>query len=294
MTDVINSNFRGIELSAHAPPYKLSTFFPSSRRQRTRQDRPTMHRKFLGAFKNHGSNHESDKSSSSGTASSSPTSERSEDDEGPEFHLDQSPPEITDPIDGNHIDSAELAALVAQRGHAPATAWLERARYRIWRPSDPVSSSSFLPVQGYLHTSGWVFAWGSPLVSDKAALKPTVTQFITWVQSHDLRLVYCCVPGEMEALLGDMGWSTVSCICEDVVDPEHILEMTQEDDEGGHGSMVKDLKKNLRRAERANVQVKRILRQDWSDDLRQEIEDGIGAWKRARKGLQLAAVRTIN
>lgn len=154
--------------------------------------------------------------------------------------------------------------------------------------------SSFLPVQGYLHTNTWVFAWGSPLVSGTAALKPTLTRFITWVQSHDLRLVYCCVPEEIEELLADMGWSTVSCISEDVIDPQHVLEMTQEDDEGGHGSMVKDLKKNLRRAERANVEVKRILRQDWSEDLRREIEDGIAAWKQTRKGLQLAAVRTID
>jgi hypothetical protein len=85
------------------------------------------------------------------------TSERSEDDEKFEFHLNQSPPEIPDLINGNHIDNAELAAQVSQHGHAPATARLERVRYRIWRPSVPVSSS-FLPVQGYLHTNGWVFA----------------------------------------------------------------------------------------------------------------------------------------
>ncbi|KAF8549969.1 hypothetical protein OG21DRAFT_1514629 [Imleria badia] len=261
-----------------------------------------MHRKLFNSFKNHGSNHESDKSSSSSgntppSLTPSSASERSDDEEGPEFHLDDSPLEIPDPIDGNGYpidNAAELAALVAQYGHAPATAWLERERYRIWRPTDPVPSSSFLPIQGYLYAVDWVFAWGSPLVSDKAALKPTVMQFIAWVQSHKLRLVYCCVPEEIEELLADVGWCAISCISEDVIDPRHILEMTQDDDKGGHGSMVKDLKKNLRRAERANVEVKRISQQDWSDDLKREIEDGIGAWKSARSHarkprLQLAA-----
>ena len=250
------------------------------------------------SFKNHGSNHGSDKSSSrDNTPPSLMPSSASEDEEGAEFYLNDSPLEIPDPIDGNgySIDSAELASLVAQYGHAPATAWLERERYRIWRPTDPIPSSSFLPIQGYLHAIDWVFAWGIPLVSNKAALKPAMMQFIAWVQSHKLHLVYCCVPEEVEELLADMGWCTISCINEDVIDPGHILEMTQGDDKGGHGSMVKDLKKNLRRAERANVEVKRIPRQDLSGDLRREIEEGIGAWKSARKPrLQLAAVRTID
>lgn len=257
----------------------------------------TMHR-FLDVFKIHGSTHYPDAVSNgvpSPLSSPSSTSELSTDsDDGSEFQLDQSPLDIPAPINGNHMDNAELAALVAQYGHAPATAWLERTRYRVWRPSEPVPESSFLPIQGYLHTSAWVFAWGSPLVSDKAALAPVLSQFIAWVQSHDLRLVYCCVPDEIELILADMGWSTVSCISEDVVEPQHILELTREDDEGGHGSMVKDLKKNLRRAERANVEVRRILRQDWSDDLKREIEDGIAAWKRARHGLQLAAVGALH
>lgn len=257
-----------------------------------------MHR-FLNTLKTNGLNYHLEKpvdtnGSTPSPFTSSSASERSDDDEASYFYLDQSPVEIPDPIDGNHIDGAELAALVAQYGHAPDTAWLESARYRIWRPSEPVSQSSFLPVQGYLHTTAWVFAWGGPLVSDAAALKPTMTQFATCVQSHDLRLVYCCIPEEVEDLLVDMGWSTVSCTSEDLFDPQHILEMTQDDDEGGHGSMVKDLKKNLRRAERANVEVKCILQQDWSDDLKREVEDGIAVWKQARKGLQLAAVRTID
>lgn len=119
-------------------------------------------------------------------------------------------------------------------------------------------------------------------------------QFVAWVKAHGLHLAYCGAPQEVEALLGDMGWSTVGCISEDGIDPEHIVAMTQEDDEGGHGPKVKDLKKNLRRAERASVEVKCILPVDWSDDLKREVEDGIAAWKRARKGYRLAVVGNID
>ncbi|KIJ65980.1 hypothetical protein HYDPIDRAFT_174752 [Hydnomerulius pinastri MD-312] len=190
--------------------------------------------------------------------------------------------------DGSIFSSSKLADLIAKHGRSTTTAWLDTKRYCVWRPSESIPESSFLPAQGYLHTDSWVFAWGGPLVSDKAALKPTVEAFISWVQSHDIRPVYCCVDGELEEILGGMGWSTVSCINEDVIDANHVLELTRDDDEG-NGSTMKDLKKNLRRAAREEVEVQRIRQDDWSEELKREIEGGISAWKQSRKGLQLAA-----
>ncbi|KAG6330798.1 hypothetical protein ID866_8290 [Astraeus odoratus] len=213
-----------------------------------------------------------------------------------------------DPAEGTPIDTAELSDIIAKHGHAPATAWLEKERYRIWRPSGGGSKSrdtadrassepSFLPVQGYLHAGDWVFGWGGPIVdappdseSRRKVLEDTATEFTAWVQAHDLWPVYCCVDRELEDILGNMGWSTVSCVNEDVMDPEHVLELTSEADKGGHGSMVKDLKKNLRRAERADVTVTKVPREEWTDELRKEVEEGIAAWKAQRKGVQLAAV----
>ncbi|KAI6104886.1 hypothetical protein EDD16DRAFT_245205 [Pisolithus croceorrhizus] len=197
-----------------------------------------------------------------------------------------------DPARGTPIDSAELADIIAKHGHAPATAWLERGRYRIWRPSSPQPSArSFLPIQGYLYANGWVFAWGGPIVAGgkEEDIRTVAMAFVEWAQSHDLRPVYCCVNAELEDILGDMGWSTVHCINEDVIDAEHVLELTSEDDKGGHGSMVKDLKKNLRRAAKANIEVVRINHEEWTQEMRSEIEAGIEEWKSHRKGLQLAA-----
>ncbi|KAI6046325.1 hypothetical protein EDC04DRAFT_2558186 [Pisolithus marmoratus] len=198
-----------------------------------------------------------------------------------------------DPACGTHIDSAELADIIAKHGHAPATAWLERERYHIWRssPTQPPSTGSFLPIQGYLYADGWVFAWGSPIMAERKEeeIRRVAMAFVEWAQSHHVRPVYCCVDTELEDILGNMGWSTVQCINEDVIDAEHVLELTSEDDKGGHGSMVKDLKKNLRRAAKANIEVVRIDHEEWTQDLRDEVDAGIEAWKRNRKGLQLAA-----
>ncbi|KAI6113509.1 hypothetical protein EV401DRAFT_2058689 [Pisolithus croceorrhizus] len=179
---------------------------------------------------------------------------------------------------------AQLADIIAKHGHAPATAWLERGRYRIWRPSSPQPSArSFLPIQGYLYANGWVFAWGGPIVAGgkEEDIRTVAMAFVEWAQSHYLRPVYCCVNAELEDILGEHGM--------DVIDAEHVLELTSEDDKGGHGSMVKDLKKNLRRAAKANIEVVRINHEEWTQEMRSEIEAGIEEWKSHRKGLQLAA-----
>ncbi|KAG1746371.1 hypothetical protein EDB19DRAFT_354851 [Suillus lakei] len=126
------------------------------------------------------------------------------------------------------------------------------------------------------------------MVSDPKALKPTTQAFVSFAESKGMRCVYCCVDDKLEEILSSMGWSTVSCINEDVVDPEHVMELTSESSEGD-GSMVKDLRKNLRRAERAHIDVTEIRENDWSDAVRKEIEDGVAAWKKSRTGLQLAA-----
>ncbi|OAX40208.1 hypothetical protein K503DRAFT_791499 [Rhizopogon vinicolor AM-OR11-026] len=195
---------------------------------------------------------------------------------------------MSEGLDESALDLSELADLVAKHGNATCTAWLETDRYHTWQPSKAIPESSFTPVQGYLHSGVWVFAWGNPIVSDPKAFKPTLQAFISAVESKGMRCVYCCVDSNIEEVLAGMNWSTVSCINEDIVDPENVVELTSEDSEG-HGSMVKDLKKNLRRAERAQIDVTEIQRNDWSETVRKEIEDGVDAWKKSRSGLQLAA-----
>lgn|SRR6266850_351122 len=188
-------------------------------------------------------------------------------------------------------DKAGIAELIAQYGSSSATSWLEFARYKIWRPSVPIPPSSFPPVQGYLRSDPFVFAWGNPIVSDPAALEATCAAFIEWARSQKLRPIWLCVDGQMEQVLGGVGskfrWSALSCIVEDFLDPRSVVELAHSH---GGGSEVKDFKKNLRRAERANVQVREVQPDQWSDAMKRQVEEGIANWKKSKTGIQIASV----
>ncbi|KAI0052156.1 hypothetical protein FA95DRAFT_1586830 [Auriscalpium vulgare] len=185
-----------------------------------------------------------------------------------------------------------IAEIIAEYGSSSATSWLEFDRYKIWRPSADqlIPGSSFPPVQGYLRADPYVFAWGNPLVSDPAALPDTCGAFIDWCKSQKLKCVWLCVDGQMEKVLGGEGsrfnWSTLSCIVEDVLEPKSVIALAN-----GHGggSEVKDLKKNLRRAEREHVTVREIHQDEWTDEMKHEVEDGIVNWKKNRSGIQIAS-----
>lgn len=140
----------------------------------------------------------------------------------------------------------------------------------------------------------YVFAWGNPLVSDPAAYQPTATAFKEWAASQNLRPIWSCVDREFEHVLAEapFNWSAVSCIYEDVIDPEHIVELTSPKMVGKEGgaSVVKDLKKNLKRAEREHVEVAEVRRDEWSEEDKRAVDDGINAWKNSKSGVQIASV----
>ncbi|KZV65318.1 hypothetical protein PENSPDRAFT_655841 [Peniophora sp. CONT] len=189
-------------------------------------------------------------------------------------------------------DKAAIAGLIAEYGSSSSTSWLEFSRYKIWRPTVPIKESSFVPVQGYLRAEPYVFAWGNPLVSDKAALQATAQAFWDWAKGEGLKAVWCCVDDDMEAVLGGakLGWSTLSCIVEDTLDPKTVVDLANASGNAG-GSEVKDFKKNLRRAERSGVTVQEVKYDAFTDEKKKEVEDGILAWKKAKAktGLQLAS-----
>lgn len=195
----------------------------------------------------------------------------------------------------NNVDKSSIADLVAKHGSASATAWLEFERYTIWQASDievPPGPEHFAPIVGYMHRKSYVFAWGNPLVSDASLLAPTVKSFVSWVQSQDLNPVWCCVDRDVEQVLAQLGWSGVECIYQDVLDPAHVLDMTGEEGKGKEGAkIVKDLKKNLRRAERAGVKVEEV--KEWKAGEKEEVEQGVQDWKKNRSGVQIASVSCI-
>ncbi|KAI9432301.1 hypothetical protein F5148DRAFT_1310037, partial [Russula earlei] len=150
---------------------------------------------------------------------------------------------------------AGIADLIAQYGSSPATSWLESGRYKIWHPDDPIPQSSFPPFKA---------------ISDPI-------------------LMFCM--GQVEQVLGaqgsQFGWSTLSCIVEDFLDPRSVVELAHSH---GGGSEVKDFKKNLRRAEREDVQVREVQPDQWTDTMRRQVEQGIASWKKSKSGIQIASV----
>ncbi len=227
---------------------------------------------------------------------------------------------MSNSVNPDTFNKSTIADLIAKHGSSSTTAWLEFERYKIWRPTEEIPKSSFKPVQGYMQrgksktnltsprSNGilnyffllgqFVFAWGNPLVSSPEALRPTARAFIKYVESMDLRPVWACTDEHLEEVLGDeeFGWSVVSCIYEDVVDPEHLLDITSEESKGKEGvGAVKDLKKNLYRADKYGVRVEQVRGGvvQWSQEDKRAVEDGIQRWKESKEGLQIASVRCL-
>lgn len=48
------------------------------------------------------------------------------------------------------FDHEPLPELIAKYGTSSSTAWLDSERYKIWRPSQPIPESEFVPAQGYI------------------------------------------------------------------------------------------------------------------------------------------------
>ncbi|ESK86945.1 aspartate-trna ligase [Moniliophthora roreri MCA 2997] len=136
----------------------------------------------------------------------------------------------------------------------------------------------------------YLFAWGNPLVSHQSALAPTARAFIDWVQKQGLKPVWCCVDLAMEKVLAnEHSWSGVQCVHEETLDPDHILELTNARGMEDVG-VVKDLKKNLRRAERAGLSMEETTSK-WNEKDRKQVEEGLMEWRHSKsaKGLQLAS-----
>ncbi|KAK1233127.1 hypothetical protein PQX77_003767 [Marasmius sp. AFHP31] len=197
------------------------------------------------------------------------------------------------------FDKTSIARLISLYGSASSTAWLEFSRYKIWQAPESFlkenPTAEFLPVQGYMQHKKWIFAWGNPLVSDVSLLAPTAKAFIRWaIDEQKCKPVWCCTDLALETVLGknpEIAWSAVGCIQEEVLEPEHILEMTSDSYRGKEGvHAVKDLKKNLRRAERSGVTIEETTG-NWTHKDRKEVEEGLWEWKKskAQKGVQIAS-----
>ncbi|KAL0573776.1 hypothetical protein V5O48_008163 [Marasmius crinis-equi] len=206
-----------------------------------------------------------------------------------------------------------IAHLISLYGSSSSTAWLEFSRYKIWRANDEWMRTNpqaqFAPIQGYMQHGEWVYAWGNPVVGDDVTVLPAAAKaFVRFVQEEiewedekgkkkrgGGKTVWCCTDLALEHVLAKkdfgMNWSAVECIHEEVLDPARIMEMTSDSYRGKEGvHAVKDLKKNLRRAERAGVKIEERTGV-WTQEEKGEVERGLGEWRSVKggKGVQIAS-----
>jgi hypothetical protein len=87
-------------------------------------------------------------------------------------------------------------------------------------------------------------------------------------------------------------WSVITCIYEDVVDPAHVMWLTSPAAIGKDGSVSfgRDLRKNLKRAQKDGVVVQEVRNEDWTEVDKMAVEDGIQGWLKSRSGIQIATV----
>ncbi|KJA25270.1 hypothetical protein HYPSUDRAFT_135050 [Hypholoma sublateritium FD-334 SS-4] len=169
-----------------------------------------------------------------------------------------------------------LADLIAKYGNASSHAWLDTERYKIWRSSQPIPESAFTPAQGYFQREHYAFAWGNPLVSSPAALEKTARAFIAFAEASRLHPIWCCVDHDLEAVLASptLGWATMSCIYEDVLDPAHVVELIDPKLEH-HTPAAEHLMKSLANAEKGHVAVHEVKYGTWKAAEREAVEAGI-------------------
>ncbi|ORY92543.1 hypothetical protein BCR35DRAFT_336849 [Leucosporidium creatinivorum] len=176
---------------------------------------------------------------------------------------------------------SDIPWLISQFGDACSSSWLE-GRYDIWRGEGSTWESP--KVQGYLKHQKWVFAWGNPLC-EKEKRKETAEEFVEWAKKEGLKVVWCCVDSGFEEVLAEgvagVGWSTLSCLKEDVLHPDRVKFKNR------------DVKQNLRRAERADLSCDelRLWDPDYlpDDKTKKAIDSGLEAWRNSRQGRQIAS-----
>ncbi|ORY88379.1 hypothetical protein BCR35DRAFT_263490 [Leucosporidium creatinivorum] len=189
------------------------------------------------------------------------------------------PPSRSDNVHFVPASKSNLPSLLSRFGDASSSNWLE-GNYDVWRGEGATYDSP--KVQGYLRHGRWVFAWGDPLCEPtKEKRKEAATEFVEWAKEEKLKVVWCCVTSEFEEVLAEglegVGWSTLSCLKEDVLYPGRVTFKSH------------DLKRNLRRAERADVSCAELHLKDPDylpdDETKTAIDSGLEAWRKSRHGL---------
>lgn len=171
-------------------------------------------------------------------------------------------------------DHPGLEGLIAKYGDSTNTAWTDPG-YEIYRHPPTGYAVGFVPAKGHAVT------WGAPLCpADKLSL--VIREYIKWC--HDERKlgpIWANADEKTEeVLVKEHHWRALAVTSEQRIDPSAVLDPSRA------GPDSKHIEKKVRQGEAAGVTVK-MIEGEITQELREEIEEGMQRWLEGRKGAQI-------
>ncbi|KAF8315422.1 aspartyl-tRNA synthetase, cytoplasmic [Clavulina sp. PMI_390] len=162
-----------------------------------------------------------------------------------------------------------LEDLIASFGDSTNTAWTDK-EYEIWRHEPTGFAVGFVDAKQHAVT------WGPPLCPPEA-LSEVVRAYVIWAKNErKLGVIWANADERTEsALVREHNWRALAVTSEQRVMPAKVETMDN-----------KHLEKKIRQAESAGVTVK-IVEGPISEELRNELDEGMRAWMEGRTGAQI-------
>lgn len=162
-----------------------------------------------------------------------------------------------------------LEDLIAKYGDSTNTAWTDK-EYELWRHGP----TGF--VVGFVDAKHHAVTWGPPLCS-REKLSEVIRAYLHWCkEERKLGVIWANADERTEnVLVKEHKWRALAVTSEQRVDPKRVDTMDN-----------KHLEKKIRQAEVAGVTV-RLIEGAITDDLRQELDDGMHRWMEGRTGAQI-------
>jgi lysylphosphatidylglycerol synthetase-like protein (DUF2156 family) len=140
--------------------------------------------------------------------------------------------------------------------------------WTVWRDQNTGAAVGYVPVNGFAVT------FGNPLCEPKQ-IPVVVNAYLKYLDNEKLKPVWACIDQQTEVYLADeLGWSALIAVAEERINPAES-DPTQD----------KNVRRKVHRAERDGVKVHQV--DDWTDELKQRIEQRCKDWSDNRKGTQV-------
>lgn len=162
--------------------------------------------------------------------------------------------------------------LIANYGDATSTSWGDE-RFKMWRDMATGAAVAYV-----VSSSNYVVILGNPLCDSRQYTR-IITQFLQWLRRETkYKPIWLLCSPEVETVLGEkLGWRSLSCIAEEVVEPSR-----------NQAAVDGELARKIRRTENESVKIVSLNQGEMvSESAREAIDKRIEDWKAGRKGTQV-------